>query len=127
MHFNAKWIGYETGEYKGIEDRYGNPAPYFRKTFSCKGKVKKAEILASALGVYKIYVNGKAASDDYFSPGWVDYSKKLPFVRFDITELLTSENAVGIVANMAGDQLFGTGAALCCPEKFVLVRAGDVS
>ncbi len=97
MHFNAKWIGYETGDYKGIEDRYGNPAPYFRKEFLCRGKVKKAEILASALGVYKIYVNGKAASDEYLSPGWVDYNKKLPFVRFDITSLLSEKNAVGIV------------------------------
>lgn len=97
MHFNAKWIGYETGEYKGIEDRYGNPAPYFRKAFSCRGKVKKAEILASALGVYKIYVNGQAISDDYLSPGWVDYNKKLPFVRFDVTKFLSEQNAVGIV------------------------------
>ncbi|MBE6712264.1 MAG: alpha-L-rhamnosidase [Ruminococcaceae bacterium] len=97
MHFNAKWINYETGEYQGIEARYGNPAPYFRKTFSCKGKVKKAQILASALGVYKIYVNGQAISDDYFSPGWVDYNKKLPFVRFDITGFLGERNAVGIV------------------------------
>ena len=73
------------------------PAPYFRKCFACKGKVKKAEILASALGVYKIYVNGKAVSDDYLSPGWVDYNKKLPFMRFDITELLSEKNGVGIV------------------------------
>lgn len=97
MHFNAKWIGYETGDYKGIEDRYGNPAPYFRKEFLCREKVKKAEILASAFGVYKIYVNGEAVSDDYLSPGWVDYNKKLPFVRFDITSLLSEKNAVGIV------------------------------
>ncbi len=97
MHFNAKWIGYETGEYQGIEARYGNPSPYFRKTFVCRDKVKKAEILASALGVFKIYVNGKEVCDDYFSPGWVDYNKKLPFVRFDITPLLSENNAVGVV------------------------------
>lgn len=97
MHFNAKWIGYETGEYQGIEARYGNPSPYFRKTFLCRDKVKKAEILASALGVFKFYVNGKEVCDHYFTPGWVDYSKKLPFVRFDITELLEEKNAVGVV------------------------------
>ena len=42
MHFNAKWIGYETGEYQGIEARYVNPSPYFRNTFLCRYKLKKA-------------------------------------------------------------------------------------
>lgn len=97
MHFNAKWITYTTGPYKSIEDRYGNPAPYFRKKFSLSGAVKKATLSASALGVYKIYVNGAAVAEDYLSPGWVDYNKKLPFVVYDITGLLRDHNAVGVV------------------------------
>lgn len=97
MLFNAKWITYPTGEYKGLEDRYGNPAPYFRHTFCLKGKVKKAELLASAMGVYKIYINGKAIADDYLSPGWVDYGKKLPFIRYDVTRFLEQDNGIGIV------------------------------
>ncbi len=97
MHFNAKWITYETGEYKGIDAKYGNPAPYFRKKFTPKGAVKKAELLAAALGVYKIYVNGKEISNDYLSPGWVDYNKKIPFMRYDITPFLQGNNAIGVV------------------------------
>ena len=97
MHFNAKWITYPTGEYKGLEDKYGNPAPYFRHTFSLKGKVAKAELLASALGVFKFYINGQAISDDYLAPGWVDYGKKLPFVRYDVTRFLKENNGIGVV------------------------------
>ncbi len=97
MLFNAKWITYPTGEYKGLEDKYGNPAPYFRHTFSLRGAVKKAELLASAMGVYKIYINGKAIAEDYLSPGWVDYNKKMPFVRYDITDFLEQDNGIGIV------------------------------
>ena len=97
MHFNAKWITYETGDYKGIDAKYGNPAPYFRKKFTPKGAVKKAELLAAALGVYKIYVNGKEIANDYLSPGWVDYNKKIPFMRYDITPFLQGNNAIGVV------------------------------
>ena len=51
MLFESKWIYYETGEYKSADDKYGNPAPYFRRTFSIEKSVKKATIFASALGV----------------------------------------------------------------------------
>ena len=33
MDFKANWIKFETGEYKGMDEKYGNPSPYFRKTF----------------------------------------------------------------------------------------------
>lgn len=97
MRFHSKWITYATGGYKGSEDLYGNPSPYFRKTFTLKGEVKKATLFASALGVFKLYLNGMPVSNDYLSPGWVDYSRKLPFVRYDITDSLQEKNAVGAV------------------------------
>lgn len=98
MLFESKWIYYNTGDYKSADDKYGNPSPYFRKPFSLTGKVKKATLFASALGVYKLYLNGKAVSNDYLSPGWVDYAKRLPFMRYDITDMLCKHNAVGAVA-----------------------------
>ncbi len=97
MLFESKWIAYQTGEYKTSEDKYGNPSPYFRKTFSLDGEVKKATLFASALGVFKIYVNGQEVANDYLSPGWVDYAKKLAFVRYDVTDLLQKDNAIGAV------------------------------
>lgn len=97
MRFHAKWIYYQTGEYKDLDAKYGNPSPYFRKTFSVCKPVKKATLTVSALGVFKVYVNGKEAADDYLSPGWVDYSKKLPYITYDVTDKLTDLNAVGIV------------------------------
>ena len=75
MLLNSKWIMYNTGEYKSADDKYGNPSPYFRKEFVTKKAVKSAQLLISALGVFKVYLNGKAVSDDYLSPGWVDYFK----------------------------------------------------
>ena len=98
MILNAFWINYETGEPKGALDRYGNPAPYFRKAFSLKEKPKKAVLRLGAMGVVKAYINGEAAADDYMTPGFADYRKRLPIYEFDVTDRLGVNNAIGLVA-----------------------------
>lgn len=97
MLLNSKWITHKTGGYKSADDKYGNPSPYFRKEFVLSGNVKKAQLYASALGVFKLYINGEAVCDDFLSPGWVDYSKKLPMVCYDVTSLIKDKNAIGAV------------------------------
>lgn len=97
MLFKSKWITYVTGDYKSADDPYGNPAPYFRRAFKTEKPVKKATLYASALGVFKIYLNGKSVADDYLSPGWVDYNKKLPLIKYDITNKLAKSNAIGVI------------------------------
>lgn len=97
MLLDSKWITYTTGEYKDADAPYGNPSPYFRKEFDLSGVVKKAEIWISALGVYKLYLNGAPVADDYLSPGWVDYTQKLPLISYDITERIAARNAIGVV------------------------------
>ena len=98
MILNAFWINYETGEPKGALDNYGNPAPYFRKTFALKEKPKKAVLRLGAMGVVKAYINGEAVAEDYMTPGFVDYRKRLPIYEFDVTDKLGEKNAIGLVA-----------------------------
>ena len=97
MLFDSKWITYKTGEYRTADDKYGNPSPYFRRVFSLSGVVRRATLFASALGVFKLYINGSEVDSDYLSPGWVDYRKKLPFIRYDITGMLGERNAIGAI------------------------------
>ena len=97
MITGSKWLNYCTGEYKGLEDKYGNPSPYFRKTFTVEKKLEKATLLIAALGVFKVYVNGQEVMGDYLSPGWTDYRKQIPLIEYDITHLLQEKNAIGVV------------------------------
>lgn len=97
MIFKADWITYKTGEYKSADEKYGNPSPYFRKTFNITKPIKKATLNVAALGVFKAYFNGLAVAEDYLSPGWVDYRKKLPYIEYDITDRVQENNAVGII------------------------------
>ena len=98
MLIKAEWINFETGDRKDEHSKYGNPAPYFRKEFHTVGKVKRAELVLSAMGVLKAYINGKPAAEDYMSPGWTDYRKRMPSVSLDVTGLIEKDNAIGIIA-----------------------------
>ena len=93
----SKWITYTTGDPKGMDDKYGNPSPYFRKSFTLKPGVKKATLQISALGVFNVYMNGEPVSNDYLSPGWTDYLKHLPMVTYDVTHLVQEKNGIGVV------------------------------
>lgn len=98
MLFNSAWVSYKTGKPKRADDKYGTPAAYFRHDFAVDASaLKSATLFVSALGVYKAYVNGEPVSNDYLSPGWVDYRKKLPLVRYDITDKLCEKNAIGVI------------------------------
>ena len=73
-----------------------SPAAYLRRPFTITGKIKKARLYASALGLYELTLNGKKVSDDVFNPGWTDYKKRIQYQTFDVTGLLkTGENVLG--------------------------------
>ena len=70
--------------------------PYMRKEFTVKGKVRTARIYATALGLYELSVNGSAADDTLFAPGWTSYGKRLQYQTYDVTaHLKEGRNAIG--------------------------------
>ena len=72
------------------------PCPYLRKKFSLERAVCKARLYATARGVYELYLNGRKVGDDVLSPGWTDYSKRIQYQTYDVTEMLAEgQNALG--------------------------------
>ena len=73
------------------------PPPYLRKSFSLDKPIKRARIYASALGLYKLYVNGSRISTDLLTPGWTDYRKRVQYQTYDVTKALKpGDNALGL-------------------------------
>lgn len=71
-------------------------ALYIRRKFVVNKTLIKAVLKLSALGVVKGYCNGREFDEDLLTPGWTDYSKRIPFYAFDITEhLFQGDNALG--------------------------------
>jgi len=95
--WRAKWIGYDTT--KNNKSKFHlPPAIYLRKEFSLSKPVQRATVYASALGFYKLHINGRQAGDDFFTPGWTDYDKRIYYNTYDITDsIIQGENAVGAI------------------------------
>ncbi|HOL31649.1 MAG TPA: family 78 glycoside hydrolase catalytic domain [Anaerohalosphaeraceae bacterium] len=75
------------------------PARYLRCEYAVADKpVRQARLYATALGIYQLYLNGQRVGDDYFSPGWTDYSRRIYYRTYDVTALLQrGTNALGAV------------------------------
>lgn len=68
--------------------------PVFYKRFRLEKKIKQAFVYATAHGVYEISMNGERVGEDYMTPGWTSYHKRLQYQSYDITRYLQAENEI---------------------------------
>ncbi len=92
LKLRASWLTFYNSHDLPLEPQKG--ILNVRKDFSLQGKVKKATIVSSALGVYLLYVNGQRVSCDELKPGWTDYFHRVLSYEYDITALLQTHNTV---------------------------------
>ena len=62
--------------------------PYLRKAFQLKSPVQRAELYATALGLYEVHVNGQRVGDHVLAPDWTDYRKRVRYQVYDVTSLV---------------------------------------
>ncbi|WP_158853379.1 family 78 glycoside hydrolase catalytic domain [Saccharothrix deserti] len=79
------------------------PMPLLRKGFeTTAGKeISSVRVYASALGLYRLTINGKAVGDQLLTPGWTNYHKRIQSQTHDVTGLLGNGGNVigGALAN----------------------------
>jgi alpha-L-rhamnosidase len=95
--WQAEWIGGSLvgGKWTTI------PVPYLRKPFAVQDEIKLARLYVTALGVYECSINGQIIGDDVFNPGWTDYSKRIQYNVYDVTDTL--QNGDNVIAGLVGD------------------------
>ncbi len=104
----CSWIGLgRGGEPFGVPSGNGpvdsvalamRPAPYLRRAFTLGAGVVSARMYATALGIYRVLVNGVPAGENVLAPGWTDYSRRLLYQTYDVTDLLVEgENVIGAI------------------------------
>lgn len=70
----------------------------FRKEISLNKKIVAATAFITAHGMYEAYINGKRVGNDYLTPGWTAYQKRIQYQTYDVTALLQNgKNAIGAV------------------------------
>ncbi|MBT3273794.1 MAG: family 78 glycoside hydrolase catalytic domain [Spirochaetales bacterium] len=73
-------------------------SPIFRKVFSLGKQIKKARIYLSGLGLYELYLNGEKVGDHVLDPVLTDYRQKVPYVTYDVADMLRNgENAISVM------------------------------
>ncbi len=74
------------------------PPSYLRKQFRIDKPVLRATLYGTALGLAEFRLNGGRVSDDFFTPGWTDYTKRVYYRAYDVTDMLRQgSNALGAV------------------------------
>ena len=93
-----EFVKYGQGPWGGSSRLVLPPPAYLWHGFSLSKPVKRATLYASALGAYQMYLNGKVVGDDYLTPGWTDYNKRLYYNTYDVTDMLRrGDNAAGAI------------------------------
>jgi alpha-L-rhamnosidase len=93
----------KTGNWKGqwISDSRDisiKPAPYFRKTFEIRKKVKSARQYIAVGGLYELYINGKKSGDAMLDPAFTRYDRRVHYITHDITPLIhEGVNVTGVL------------------------------
>ena len=98
--WQGEWIshavGYDTTDQ--YQQLYLPPARYLRKDFQVAKNVRRATVYATALGLYELRINGRQVGDDYFTPGWTDYHKRIYYNTYDVTaQLNQGANTIGAI------------------------------
>jgi alpha-L-rhamnosidase len=74
------------------------PAQYLRRPFALDKPVHSGRLYVTALGVYRVSINGSRVGDAVLAPGWTDYAKRILYQTFDVTGLLArGDNVLGAV------------------------------
>lgn len=73
-------------------------APFLRRAFSLDKAVKSAALYVTALGVVETRINGRRVGDEFLTPGWTEYKKRVYYRTFDVTALVKQgDNAIGAI------------------------------
>ncbi|MHA1870383.1 MAG: family 78 glycoside hydrolase catalytic domain [Promethearchaeota archaeon] len=110
--FKGKWIGPKISLRRRAEHIFNwhtrSPAIYLRRGFEIdtginngkknKKVIKRATLYATALGIYRLYLNGLSVSDRYFAPEWTDYRKTILYQCYDVSNYIKEgKNVIGAI------------------------------
>ncbi len=90
--WKAEWIGYDKLRNVIVpaapKAQVLPPPAYLRTEFKTGKPITRATLSATGLGIFDIHLNGRRATDDWFNPGWTDYTKRVYYRTYDVTSLL---------------------------------------
>jgi alpha-L-rhamnosidase len=72
------------------------PVKSLRRNFEIAKPVASVRVYATALGAYKLFVNGKPVGEQVLAPGWTDFRERVVYQAYDVSDLVKQgKNAIG--------------------------------
>jgi len=99
------------------------PAAYLRRPLALSKNVQRARLYVTALGSYRVFLNGSRVGGDVLTPDFTDYRKRVLYQTYDVTNLLVNGN--NVMAALLGDGWYGSGLTwvgmhfFAPPDRFV--------
>ncbi|RKP58139.1 alpha-L-rhamnosidase [Cohnella endophytica] len=94
--WEGHWIGHPSGRKATREEPL--PVAYLRRSFRAGGNVRRATVHATALGLYRLHLNGVRVGDDALSPEWTDYHVRVQYQTYDVTDgIRAGDNAIAVM------------------------------
>ncbi|MFF3753407.1 family 78 glycoside hydrolase catalytic domain [Streptomyces sp. NPDC002018] len=97
--WRASWIAHDprplpvmdapTEGERALDDHGLAPCPLFRRAFAAT-TATRARLYVSARGLYEVRLNGIRVGDAELAPGWTDYTRRIQYQTYDVTELIGS-------------------------------------
>ena len=74
-----------------------HPVPLFRKEFMMEKEIDSASLYITAAGYYLAELNGNGIENNVLDPAWTDFSKRIYYSEYDVTQMLQQgENCLGV-------------------------------
>jgi len=103
----AKVVADRSGTKMGDPPPFPQPAALFRRPLNVPKAVLRARLYVSALGSYRISINGQPVGHDVLTPDFTDYRKRVLYQTYDVaSQLARGENVIGAIL---GDGWYGSG------------------
>jgi len=81
--WRSGWIGYVPGMPGRVQ--------YFNGVFTPQKEIKQSRAYIAGLGFYELYINNKKVGDHVLDPAQTNYSKRVYYVTYDISDFFTQE------------------------------------
>lgn len=96
--WKAEWINDGRACPQNLKKFYeDDPAPLFRHEFQSGKKIKEARLYITGLGYYEAFLNGSKVGDHVLEPGWTNYSKRVLYSTYNVTEEINNGgNCIGV-------------------------------
>ena len=83
------------------------PAAYLRHSVTIEKNIQRARLYVTALGSYRMFLNGTRVGDDVLTPDFTDYRKRVLYQTYDVTSLLTQ--GPNVLGGILGNGWYGSG------------------